>query len=260
MNIFISDVDGTTLKRKEKDFSIETKNAFKSIIDSNNLLIIASGRTYQDLYKLFNHNDNIIYIAENGNLIVDKGKIIYTNKFEYKIARDLIRHLWNLKYFDYILVSTPLKAYYIDQKGDVYIDYIIEKVKSNLSIESFIDYIEGDIIKISICKKEITPKYYELYKSFSNLFPNIEVFDANNNWIDLSPRDGNKGEAVKFILKNYNFKYENLYIFGDGENDISMLRLTKNSYCPISSLEIVKKNSTYVYSDFSKVIESLLNL
>ncbi len=257
--IFVSDIDGTCLKKGEKELSLEVKEAFNNVLFQNNTLIIASGRTYRDLRRLFNNNDEIIYIAENGNLAVYKDEFILENKFEDGVAENLIRYLDTLKYFDLILVSTPTKCLYYCQNGDIIFDnYRNAPGKSKVSIEGFLDYFHNDIIKVSVFKENTDSKYHKFYEIFNEKYKDLEIFDSNNNWIDFSPRNGNKGEALKFVLNKFNLKKEDLIVFGDGENDISMLKLTLNSYCPISSLEIVKKNSSSSYLDFASQVNSIL--
>ncbi len=257
--IFVSDIDGTCLKKGEKELSLNVKEAFNNILLQNNTLIIASGRTYRDLRRLFNQNSEIIYIAENGNLAVYKDEFLLENKFEDGVAESLIRYLDTLKYFDLILVSTPTKCLYYCQNGDVIFDnYRNEPGKSGVSIEEFLNYFNNDIIKVSVFKQEIDSNYSEFYKIFNEKYKDLEIFDSNNNWIDFSPRNGNKGEALKFILNKFNLKKEDLIVFGDGENDISMLKLTSNSFCPTSSLEVVKKNSSSTYEDFASQVNLIL--
>lgn len=257
--VFVSDIDGTCLKKGEKELSLEVKEAFNNILLQNNTLIIASGRTYRDLRRLFNNNSEIIYIAENGNLAVYKDEFLLENKFEDGVAENLIRYLDTLKYFDLILVSTSSKCLYYCQNGDIIFDNYRNPVgKSKVSIDEFLNYFNNDIIKVSVFKENLDSKYHKFYELFNEKYKDLEIFDSNNNWIDFSPRNGNKGEALKFVLNKFNLKKEDLIVFGDGENDISMLKLTLNSYCPISSLEIVKKNSSSTYLDFSSQVNSIL--
>lgn len=257
--IFVSDIDGTCLKKGEKELSLKVKEAFNNVLFQNNTLIIASGRTYRDLCRLFNNNKEIIYIAENGNLVCYKDDFLLENKFEDGVAENLIRYLDTLKYFDLILVSTPTKCLYYCQNGDIIFDnYRNAPGKSKVSIEEFLTYFKSDIIKVSVFKENTDSKYHKFYELFNEQYKNLEIFDSNNNWIDFSPRNGNKGEALKFVLNKFNLKKEDLIVFGDGENDISMLKLTLNSFCPISSLEVVKKNSSSTYTDFASQVNEIL--
>lgn len=259
--IFVSDIDGTCLKKGEKELSLEVKKAFNSILDLGNTLIIASGRNYRDLRRLFSNDNKIFYCAENGNLIVYKDEFLFINKFENKFAKELIKYLDSLKYYDFILISTPLKSYYYSQNGDVYIDYVLEntKIGTTLKIDELLNLLTEDIIKISVFKRKVDENYYSLYKEYQIKYKDIEIFDSNNNWIDFSPRNGNKGEGIKFIINYFHLNKNDLYVFGDGENDISMLKLTKNSFCPISSLEIVKKSSNNCYIDFASQVKLILS-
>lgn len=257
MKIFVTDVDGTTLLKGEKEFNKEVKNAFKKIKDNGNELIVASGRTYRNLHKIFDYDDTITYISENGNMIVENGKILFLNKFKDGLARKIIEYLGGINDIA-ILVSTQSKALYYEN-GEVYVDEDETPVEVNFQLIDFINFINEEIIKISFYKEAMDEKFYEIYHFLINNFNDVEVFNANNNRIDVSPTNGNKGEAVKFVFNKKHINLEDLYAFGDGENDISMLKLTKNSYCPNHALDVVKKNSNHTFTDFALAVSSILS-
>lgn len=256
--IIVCDVDGTTLKAGEINFKKEVKEAFKKILEEKSYFMVASGRTYRNLYKIFDNNKDVIYIAENGNQIVFNNEFLKINNFEHQKAIDIIKFLYSIKNeLIAILISTPYEAIYYED-SNIYIDEEEETRYKNIDLDGLISYFENkEIIKISIFKDKMDDKFYKIYDSLNKNYKDIEVFDANNRWIDISPLKGNKGDALKFVLEKFNISSLPLYVFGDGENDISMLTLTKNSYCPSDALNKVKEIATHQYDRFEDVIFSI---
>jgi hypothetical protein len=64
--------------------------------------------------------------------------------------------------------------------------------------------------------------------------------------LDFIPYGVSKGNSLKIISKMYNLDPNTLYVFGDSENDIDMLELTKNSFAMGNATEDVKKVANYL--------------
>ena len=256
--IIVCDVDGTTLKAGENYFKKEVKDAFNKVLNEKSYLVVASGRTYRNLYKIFDKNNDVIYIAENGNQIVFNNEFLKINKFEKEKSLGIIKYLYSVKKeLIAILISTPFEAIYYED-SNIYIDEEEEPRYKNIDLDGLISYLTNkEVIKISIFKEKRDKRFYEIYDFLIKKFKDIEVFDANNRWIDISPLNGNKGGALKYVIEKFDISNFPLYVFGDGENDISMLTLTKNSYCPNDALEKVKKIVNHQYVHFEEVISSI---
>lgn len=259
MKIFVTDIDGTTLFDGSNTLPLENKKAYKEIL-AKAKLIVASGRTPRNLYSIFENNNDIIYIGENGNIVFYNKKIIYLNKFKKEEANKILKFV-SLKKDNYILVSTPSISFFYKPNKKIRVDDEKNYRYVDIEFDYFLNNIlkDLDIIKISIYRKEMNDEFYSLYKKAKEEFSFAEVFDANNSWIDFSPIGGNKGNALKFVFNKFNLDFKDSYIFGDGENDISMLKLTKNSYCPTRSLNNVKEVANNIYSSFVEVVSSLLS-
>src|SRR5574344_2061870 len=89
---FVCDVDGTTLMLRERSFSSRTIDAFNEILNSGNKIIVASGRTYANLKFLFNNNKDIIYLCENGSLIVEDDKDLIVHYMEIEDVKSLFNY------------------------------------------------------------------------------------------------------------------------------------------------------------------------
>ena len=64
-------------------------------------------------------------------------------------------------------------------------------------------------------------------------------------WCEIMPIGINKGNALKTLMEQKHFNKENTYVFGDGENDLSMLALG-HSIAMQNALDTVKEKCEYV--------------
>ena len=77
ISLIATDLDGTLLNsRKEVPAGFEQWVCCHPEIK----MVIASGRQYYNIRKLFGKAaDSLIYLAENGGMVVEKGEVVYTN-------------------------------------------------------------------------------------------------------------------------------------------------------------------------------------
>lgn len=256
--VIVSDIDGTVLFDGRQEFVKSEKEAFKKVLTTNNVLICASGRTYSNLRFLFDNNDEVIYIAENGSLVVYKDEILSKSLFFDDDALKIIKFLYEYQDKINILVNLPSNAYYLKNKT-VYKDFNrTTKVKDIDTFEKFLSFFKcEEVIKISIQRDDMDEFFFNLYDELKEKFKKIQVFNANNTWIDLSPLNTNKGTALKFVLDYFKLNDLPLYVFGDGENDIAMLTMSENSFSPNRALVKVKAMTKHHYDDFSSTLSSL---
>ena len=64
--------------------------------------------------------------------------------------------------------------------------------------------------------------------------------------MDIIPADGGKGNAIERILERYGLSREDAIAFGDGDNDIDMLRYAHIGVAMGNAGEHVKTHADYV--------------
>ncbi len=68
---------------------------------------------------------------------------------------------------------------------------------------------------------------HDFAKQFEN--DDINIYYHKDS-VDFTPKGFDKGTAIDILLKKLNYSTEDLYVFGDGSNDLPMLVKTKNSF------------------------------
>ncbi len=91
------------------------------------------------------------------------------------------------------------------------------------------------------------PCYFKIWKRtflkrYGDRFVMVRV---SFGWCEIMAKGVSKGAMLEQVAKKYNIPLEDIYVFGDGENDLSMLELVEHSYAPTNALDNVKKQAHY---------------
>lgn len=256
--LFVCDVDNTTLTPGETSFSPKIIDAFNKIINGGNRLMVASGRTYYNLRKLFNNNDDVIYLCENGGLLVENQRDLFVNEMDHETAIELGNTLLSLKLpFE---ICTSHKIYYFG-KNEKDCTWFSSLIGNPVECISSFDEVKETILKISYFKMIADNDFTEIKEKLFKMFGSkLETFDPNCNWIDFSPLNVSKGLILKKYMTKKRINKKDVYAFGDADNDISLFNVSGNSYCKEDGLESAKKYAKYTFKTFDLAIEDIVSV
>lgn len=240
-NTIISDLDGTLLG--------ENHDIDKKSIDLLNLLnskgiriILATGRNYADAKRI---GDKLNFVPElitsNGAEITDSNKNrIYKKILDYKIVEKLINFDYK-KYDQYTYLNiiedemwSGVEEYGKDSKilewqDDDWKFYVKSKDKLNINNTDKVFFIakhESLLLLLNDLKKEFNDSVnYAFTLPFC-----LEIF----------PKSVDKAEGLKILSQINKIDFNKAIAFGDGFNDVNMLKLSKTSFIMGNAPETLK--------------------
>ncbi len=228
--IVYSDLDGCFLDRETYSYDKTIEYAQK-IIDSDNMLIFCSSKTYEEIYDIMNNIDRQMpFIVENG------GGIYIPNKFNYLITED------------YSVKNNGRLINLTDNKIDIY--NAIKNIRKETGIE-MVTY--QDLTINAICTITGLNKYQAAYAKNRNFSETIitvlnnceiKILESRLNQLNLTctngsryytihPNDINKGKAALMLfesIKDMRISNDITIGIGDSSNDESLLSITDISY------------------------------
>lgn len=244
MNIKLvaTDMDGTLLDSQERipsDF-IEWVATHQNIKTA-----IASGRQYDNLAKLFAPiKDKLIFIADNGGLVIANGEAIYCNKMlqsDVHAILDILQDIPNIVIIicgvksAYMLHSTALS----EENAHMY----YAKLEFVNDLRECIS--QDDILKLAIFFENQNAE--EMYPILQNrLNERISVQLSGARWVDIANASVSKGNAIKAILEQYHIDKSEAMAFGDYLNDYTLLQACAESYAMKNAHPEIKKISKYI--------------
>lgn len=256
MKIIVTDVDGTLIN-SYGDLSQKTIDTLLDFQARGNILILASGRSYYRMMK----------IAKQLQMDAYKGYLIDVNGIGTFDFKDNSRHRFYefdkeemQKLFDYFKSKEVEIKFYFDDGIFVYLPEEILEMKKRIRAEMKLpeDYpwhsgvyswfcdnrdgyprtklitdlsqLEGKVNKVAISHDK--HKLVEVQEEFlqSGLFDQYNFIFSAERQVDVVPKEVSKGKTLEYLLEKEGLKGEDLYVFGDSENDISMLELGNYAY------------------------------
>ncbi len=246
-----SDFDGTIIKHGMLAPTQRFYELINECLDQNIFFVAASGRQYANLYRLLKDlHKEIAYISENGSLVTYRGEVIYQAVIEDRLARELLEDMQQEKAD--ILVSGPKTAYVLD-KNPEFVRHMIEVVGNDITVVRDFREVTEPMIKIAMAfqngiPEEVTARYHAKYDG------RLQVVDAGNAWFDFNPLESSKGVALGVLARKLGLDMSQMVVFGDGENDIAMLKEGAVSFAMETAKPNVKAHAHYICNCVEDVI------
>lgn len=250
----VSDFDGTIIKKGMTRPPAAFYEAVSQVLDNRIPFIAASGRQYGNLRNMLAPiADRIHYICENGCLVISDGQVIYKSIFPEDIAHALLE---DMKAYgaDRVIVSGEKTSYLLDANSS-FIDYVANVIGNHVTPVPSFDTISESMMKISIHFPEGVPQNASSF--FHNKYDSLlQVTEGGNGWFDFNMKEATKGNALRLLSSHISMSPDKMIVFGDNENDISMLRIAGISYVVSTAKEHVKKYADYICDNVEDIIKS----
>ncbi|GAB6168704.1 Cof-type HAD-IIB family hydrolase [Clostridium carnis] len=260
MKYLASDLDGTLVhENKIKKQDIE---AILKLKEKGYKFIISTGRSLSGIDKIFDNYPEVKYdyiVACNGAFILDKDRnIIYDNQISSEVAERVFR--------DYI--DSENVCMHFEANGE---NFLIDPLKND-GIEELLNYFQDIIPRDKVFNQNKTYTLISLFTRYQNrelaeetkniLLKNyekeLEVF-RNQHFIDIAPKNCSKGNGILKVLELDGGNVEKLYTIGDSYNDISMFKITENSFTFNDVEDGVKEMANNYVNSVSECIEKIIS-
>lgn len=268
------DLDGTMLN-KYGIVTEETKNTIKNTMQKGIDVIIASGRPIDSIKTIAKEiGTENFFIAGNGALIYDikKDEVIYEKNLDKKKVLEIadICEKNNITYNIYTedtIIAKHLKynvLYYYKENLNKE-----EKLKTNITlvndIREYIKKSENDkFLKMTICdeNKSIFEAIIRKIKTISNISvldvchttrktikQGTEDVNIQYYYTEISRKDVDKWNAIKYLLDRLDIKKEELIAIGDNINDKEMIINAGLGIAMGQSMPEIKQIADYITED-----------
>lgn len=232
------DIDGTLVSFNTHRISPTTHQAIKALKDKGIKVFIASGRSAFELDILDNIQFDGYIILNGSHCYTAEGIDIYKHPIPKDDISRLVKWLENN--------TTPFL--FVHDKGQ------------------FINRVNNEVKKLSqlveVAIPEVTPAEHALDKDIlqmagyfnadeeEDLFTNILTHCEQARWCpyftDIIANGNSKSDGIQHILDYYNISISETMAFGDGGNDISMLKYVALGVAMGNADDEVKAAANYV--------------
>lgn len=265
------DLDGTLLNCQHQ-ITAKTQDVIKALKDLGHIIAINTGRSYNACNYYGKLIDADYILACNGAVIYDNSenqlinKIPLDEKVSHKILHTLYKHQDHLK-----IQWDSIDTYYSNNITPFETSYI-NNYKNDYP-ESFFKY------RIIKSFNEIEDKNEEICQVFFHPMANektaylkvlqelnqleyINIVDFKSGYTDINHPLASKGNGLKMLTQRLNMSMEDVIVFGDGDNDISMFECAGTSVAMKNACLQLKELATIIadHHDKDGVASSLMDL
>ncbi|MEG0260343.1 MAG: Cof-type HAD-IIB family hydrolase [Lysinibacillus sp.] len=211
--ILFFDVDGT-IYNSEKKMPQSAKDAILGARDNGYEIAIATGRAPFMIKELLEELQINTYVTFNGQYVVYKGKVIYTNGIPGEQLSEIVAfgeaRNEPTVYLDHnqMVASTAHNQKLADSLATLHCPYPM--------IDSTY-YMQNDVYQTLIFMEE---KDEALYRE---TFPEVEFVRWHEYSCDILPKGGSKALGIEKVLEKMGGTMADAIAFGDGLNDVEML-------------------------------------
>lgn len=242
IKLIATDMDGTLL-RDDKSFDEEIFYIIEELYKKGITFVVASGRQYPGLKKIFAPVlDKIIFVAENGTYVLKNDKEIFSSVMDKSVVKNIIQEIRKIPDVKPVVgckeyTYTEDEYMYDFMSGDLF-NYTMKLTKD-------ISNIDEDVLKVAIMDKG------DVYNnSFNIVYPkfkdNLDVAVSGHNFIDFTNKNVNKGNAIKILQNSLCIKPEECMAFGDNYNDLRMLEQVYYSFAVENANDGIKKKAKFI--------------
>lgn len=238
------DMDGTFLNNKMEYDRERFKKLYTRMRDEGIRFVVASGNQYYQLKSFFGDiQDELSYVAENGAFVVENGSELFSVKMSTEHVRAITEEI--LKHPQLLVVLCGKEsAYVLDSVSDEFFD-IINLYYHRLKRVPNFDVIDDQILKFALsCPKNETDELVEILSGKVGDW--VTPVSSGHGSIDLIVPGFHKASGIQLLQEKWNIKDEETMAFGDGGNDIEMLKHVKFGFAMENGSDQVKRITNFV--------------
>ncbi|MCL6571265.1 MAG: Cof-type HAD-IIB family hydrolase [Bacillus sp. (in: Bacteria)] len=240
--IVFFDIDGTLLDH-EKSLPTSTKKAIKLLKENGVFVAIATGRAPFMFESLCEELEIDSFVSFNGQYVVFENEVIYESCLN---EAELQRLFQDAKKNAHPLIFMNEKT----MKASVRHNASIERGMGSLNFphpeKDTAFYVNRKIYQtLLFCDNQEEEFYFTGY-------PQFHFIRWHPNAVDILPKGGSKAEGIKKMIHRLGFDIKDVYAFGDGLNDLEMLREVGTGVAMGNGVPEAKELADFITSDVSE--------
>lgn len=238
IKMILCDIDGT-LMTDEGIIQKEIFGVLDALLVKGIRFAVASGRQINNLYALFGPcAEDLYYIAQNGAIIAHGRQIIYEKRMKKETVNNCV--LFARQHGVYTMLYTN-DIVAVETNDPVFLSFLNRHQVEYKVCQNLDDYMDKTY-KLSYFKMD--GGMTELKKEFS--IGGVNAFLVNDCMIDITDKDTDKGKAVRRLKKLLGVRKNEIWAFGDSENDLALFAEAGQSFAVSNAPKEVQEKASCV--------------
>lgn len=235
------DIDGTLISFKTHRMPESTRHALHLLRRDGILLFAATGRSPADTAFLREYFDFDGVVAFNGQYCFDKDGVIYQKPLPENALTEAIPHM----------EENDIACCFETAERNVF-NRVDERVRRLLDLVGMSDVepVCGNVSELNEAVYQLTAYVTEDEEAgLMRCLPGCKALRWYPTFINVTGSDGGKPVGIAKTAQRYGFSGDDVMVFGDGGNDIDMLRSAGIGIAMGNASDEVKAAAQYVTDD-----------
>jgi hypothetical protein len=230
------DIDGTLLSHKQNDVPESSRMALKALRERGIMTVVATGRHMIEYSQLpVNDIEFDGYLTLNGQLLLDSERKVYAGTPMDQGEMKVLAGIFKRSKIPFVFIG----------ENNRYINYVDDTVvntqaQTKGTVPDIGDYSGEKIYQILAFVPE------EKKKILDEMLDECSITSWNDTGIDIIPKGGGKSAGIQKFLDEHGMDRSEVMAFGDGENDMEMLRFAGIGVAMGNASDQVKAVADYV--------------
>ncbi|SFB00477.1 hypothetical protein SAMN04488072_10578 [Lentibacillus halodurans] len=237
------DIDGTLLD-DEKQLPDSTRKAIAELQQAGHYVAIATGRAPFAFKPLLEELNIGTYVSINGQYVVHNNEAIYKNPLNPAALARLEKYALER---NHPLVYLNHEDWYTNTRHHPHVKTAIESLKLDQDVTYNPEfYKDGEVYQtLLFCTGEGEVEY-------DQAFHELDFVRWHDFSVDVMPSGGSKAAGIGQLIRQLQIPAHDVYAFGDGLNDIEMLKSVQTSVAMGNASDIVKEAASAVTKDVNE--------
>ena len=243
IRLIFSDMDGTLLD-EDGNLPREFGDVYMRLKERGIRFAPASGRQYASLRQTFAPWwDELIFLAENGTMVMERGRELFSSPVERALALDVMRTGDAIPGVHSVLCGKKRGYVRALDNAPGFRAELAKYVTQTVVVEDF-TAVDDVPIKMSFCDSSGSAAQ-TILPIMQQYEDRLKVTLSSTEWVDLYSRGISKGVAAAKIQEQLGIAPEECAAFGDYENDLELMDAVAYSFAMENALPEVKERARY---------------
>lgn len=231
------DLDGTLLNAQSRvDDSVAT--AVHQLKENGYLPVISTGRSPIEIEAATSTTGIDTYITLNGAFVQSQDKVIYQNNIKPELVKQVIEQA--KEFGDSVSMHSPTESFL--SEASPFVEEFYRAVDIDLPLIDPLFYQKGDVPMVVVVSGGDSERYQEK-------FPELKFYKTGPYSIDTVEKDVSKMSGIKHLIKGLALEDKPVYAFGDGTNDLPMIKYADYGIAMGNGIDSVKDAATYITTE-----------
>lgn len=244
IKIAFFDIDGTLIDPKKKKLTENTKEMLHKLQENGIKICIATGRSPEKVPDFKSEGiDFDVFLTFNGSYSFNETETIFENPLE---KNDVAQIIQNAKEMGHPLVLATKDRTESNGLEDDLVEYFEVANQTIKVAPDFDELAKEDVFQIMMAGTK------DEYEAMVKDTKRAKVTAWWSKAVDIIPADGGKGTAVEKVLEYYHLDKQEAMAFGDGNNDLEMLKTVGHAVAMENASEELKEAADVICGHVSE--------